>query len=78
MHLGQQLVRELIENAQDYKLGYHEHHAEQDGKDPEINVTQIFLVRADKETGYCCEYPGYEQHRVFLDSFQHSEKDFTP
>ena len=58
MNLGQELIRELIENTEYNELGYYEHHAEQNGKHPEVYVAKILLVRMYKETGYDCEYPG--------------------
>jgi hypothetical protein len=78
MNLGQELVCKLIKDAEQNEFAYNDHHAEQYGKDPEINIAQILHIRVDKETGYYREYPGNEKYRVFFDSFQHSEQILHP
>ena len=56
MDLRKKLVRELVENAEDNEFRDYEHHAEQDRKHSEINVSGIFLIRGHKKTGYYSEY----------------------
>jgi hypothetical protein len=77
----QQLISKPLECALALEAGHNAHQAQQQAKDPEIDIMQVFPVRRHEKHGCDGNGGGDAQNRLFfhkvLDTGKHGDSSFS-